>query len=549
MNSYRRKIAAALCIGQLAAGGCVPKSLVRSQEPAGESLRVKPASLTEYMRAVYKLSHEAAVQDNERRDRLVERTPRLKDLVQRLSVRPDDAEARRELGLAYLQNGLPWSAYDLLTEAEAVLTGDASIQSALAAIWDGWQEYDMARRHAEQAVQLSPTASAYEVLGRIHLHADAPAKAAKAFLSGLELDSKSAVLLANTGYAFMLQSDWKTAQDFLQRALAVDSSIGEAGNNLAIVQSRLGNFDGALQQLMKINEPAAAMNNLGVLYLAQEKPAEARAAFQEAVRIDPSYARARSNLVQAPAPSSAAASSSSSRPPAIVYLAPAEGPQRPASAQASSVVARTLAIVQPVLAQPVVDSVKPAAVERPAVPAPAVRVAPSPPHRSSEGPVDRTPVPVSTIAVPELPLDMLGPVSSIEAAEAFDSPAVPAPLFVRAGPAGPAVSAPAHASAAAVPAALAKPELPVFGVGTRIVLLPEMPAQVIAQVSKNAAVPHSDIADQSRLGSAPAPRWGSLLSYLGIPGFGLVLFVGIAGLPFRSRTRAAVRSVERSRLQ
>jgi TolA-binding protein len=50
-----------------------------------------------------------------------------------------------------------------------------------------------------------------------------------------------------------------------------------------------------------VNEPAAAFNNLGVVYMEQKRWNEAKDVFKRAVLLDPTYKKAQSNLVEAEA--------------------------------------------------------------------------------------------------------------------------------------------------------------------------------------------------------------------------------------------------------
>src|SRR5262249_54394728 len=59
-------------------------------------------------------------------------------------------------------------------------------------------------------------------------------------------------------------------------------------------------YDGAVAQMQQVNGPAAAFNNLGVILLIYVKdPSAAIKAFEQALRYDPAYDKARANLATA----------------------------------------------------------------------------------------------------------------------------------------------------------------------------------------------------------------------------------------------------------
>ncbi len=70
----------------------------------------------------------------------------------------------------------------------------------------------------------------------------------------------------------------------------------EAHNNLAVVLSRSGDDTGALAHLLNAGRPAAAFNNLGVLYLQAKNTRNAQHYFEEALRLEPNYELAQRNL-------------------------------------------------------------------------------------------------------------------------------------------------------------------------------------------------------------------------------------------------------------
>jgi Tfp pilus assembly protein PilF len=184
----------------------------------------------------------------------------------------------------------------------------------MAQVWDEWGDYTQARQYAEQAAALDRAgAEGHELLGRICLHQHDIDAALRAFHAALRLAPENASILANTGYLHLLRSEWDQAREYLEHALEIDASIAEANNHLGIVMAHLGERDAALSRFMAANPPAASYNNLGTVYLAENRLVEARAEFLRALRLQPDYPKAQANLLSVEA----------LLPPPTLYIIPA----------------------------------------------------------------------------------------------------------------------------------------------------------------------------------------------------------------------------------
>jgi len=266
---------------------------------------------------VYKLSGESANKDNDRRAQLLAEHPELSDLVTRIQQNAADKDARSQLVAAYFDHQLYWAAYELLTAADAMNEADSETDLNLARIWDVWGQYDLALKYGERAMadgDSSPRAS--EVIGRIYLHRNEPAAAISWYTRAAE-HSDNARIVANLGYAYILVSDWENAKTNLEKAITLDESLPEPHNNLAVVLMKLGDDKAALSELQKTAPVHVAFNNMGVLYLQEQKLARAQELFEEALQLAPKYDVAQRNLgtVQALMPPSAAAEAELDSPP------------------------------------------------------------------------------------------------------------------------------------------------------------------------------------------------------------------------------------------
>ena len=285
------------CVMLLVTSGCVSSTAHIMTQPAPPQETVKPSSLSDYIRGVYKLSAEAS-RHLEQRATLLAESPELEALVMRAEQDPQDTEARSRLIAEYMSRKLYWGAYELLTNALPGSPNDPENNLNLAEIWDAWGLYDLALQYAERAISNgAASARSYETMGRIELHRHHPNDALLWYSRSVEC-ARTASVLANIGFAHMLKSEWENARVSLEEATQLDDTLEEAHNNLAIVLSKTGNETGALERLLRASRPAVAFNNMGVLYLQSKQLRDAQHYFEKALRLEPDYEVARRNLTE-----------------------------------------------------------------------------------------------------------------------------------------------------------------------------------------------------------------------------------------------------------
>jgi Flp pilus assembly protein TadD len=112
----------------------------------------------------------------------------------------------------------------------------------------------------------------------------------------VQLEPKNAKYLNNLGYALLLRGDSRGAVGVLTDAVRAAPAGARARNNLGLAYARLGDFPRAARQFGLGGTPAEATNNLGFGYEVQGNRAQALEHYREAVRLDPSFQRARENL-------------------------------------------------------------------------------------------------------------------------------------------------------------------------------------------------------------------------------------------------------------
>ena len=284
--------------------GCVHRRSVTAV-PMNESAKdsgttSSPNALSNFIQATLKISRENTAVAEEALKQLLKRRPDLAELSGRAAANGKDIDSRRLLAEAYMGEELLPYAFQMYQEIQAIKPDDSLAELGVARVWDRWGEYGLAFQHAERAVVLEPrSAEALETLGRVHLHRNQMDQALSAFLSALEIKPQNAALMTNVGYVFLQRGDLTQARRYLERSIAVDDSIDESHNNLGIVLARLGERERALREFMAVNDPGAAFNNLGVVYLSQKRWGEARDAFRRALTLDPAQAKAKTNLAEA----------------------------------------------------------------------------------------------------------------------------------------------------------------------------------------------------------------------------------------------------------
>lgn len=286
----------------LTGSGCVRYTPVRTPGTRGKNPygAVAPASFSEYIRTVLKTSQENTKASEEALAKIQSSRPELAGLARQALERPHDLESRHTLAQIYLEAQLYAEALRFYREILDKAPDDAPAEMGMAFIWDMWGEYSLAESHARHAAALDrESVGPRELLGRICLHRADLDGAAAEFAAALRIAPRDASLLANTGYVFLLRGNWEEARQYLEHAIEIDTTIQEARNNLGIVLANLNDTAGALRQFAAAGSQAAAFNNLGVVYLAQNRLVEAREQFLMALKCQPDYPKALANLNEA----------------------------------------------------------------------------------------------------------------------------------------------------------------------------------------------------------------------------------------------------------
>src|SRR5262249_29105815 len=98
---------------------------------------------------------------------------------------------------------------------------------------------------------------------------------------------KNADLLNDMGYCYYGHGRWEEAEDTLRKALSINPKHERALNNLGMVLAQRGQYDESLETFCRVVPRAQAMSNVAFILTAQGKREEAKAAYRQALSIDP----------------------------------------------------------------------------------------------------------------------------------------------------------------------------------------------------------------------------------------------------------------------
>jgi len=220
--------------------------------------------------------------------------------------RPDDAETLTLRGIVFRERGLFPDAEGDLKAALKIAPESAEAHAALGILYDIQTRPDAEAEH-RAAVRLAPNSAAY---------------------------------LNNLGFSLYLRQQFKEAIKVYDSAARLAPMSRRVRTNLGFACAATGDLRRAAREFQMGGTEAEAKNNLGFAYERRGDMANAYELYVEALRLDPSIERARSNLVHAalvlgrPVPPEAAPAAprqdAEGAEAAAKEVAPAEGPKKEA---------------------------------------------------------------------------------------------------------------------------------------------------------------------------------------------------------------------------
>lgn len=190
----------------------------------------------------------------------------------------------------------PDSADDSSTADPPPANGTNVVSATLVAAGDGAAPGDSVIDGQKLSVELEQI----EKAARLDFQERRYAEAEAGFLRYLHFRPRSVSCLCNLGILKIAMKNYSEAQNFLERALALDEESGLAYYLLGRVFFLQGDDEAALENLEKglVHEPenAKAHNCVGVISSRKGWVGRAEKAFSEAVTLDPQYGDAHFNL-------------------------------------------------------------------------------------------------------------------------------------------------------------------------------------------------------------------------------------------------------------
>jgi len=142
---------------------------------------------------------------------------------------------------------------------------------------------------------------------------------------------RDADLLNDIGYCCYNQQDWAEAEKYLRQALAVNAEHARAWVNLGMTLAKAGRTTESLEAFTHVVTPAQAQCNLAFILTTQGKLDDAKAAYRQALDIEPELSVARIALAKfekaAAGPSAPAAAASATVPSAAQRPLPLAAPR------------------------------------------------------------------------------------------------------------------------------------------------------------------------------------------------------------------------------
>ncbi|MGR9013188.1 MAG: tetratricopeptide repeat protein [Gammaproteobacteria bacterium] len=107
--------------------------------------------------------------------------------------------------------------------------------------------------------------------------------------SALKTKPNMPMLMNNLGYSKYLSGDLQGAMQLFDAVSRLDAKYDSAWLNQGLVHARLGNDAAAIQAFMHVLDEADAYNNLGYIYMMNNKTPAAYEYFQKAISLSPTY--------------------------------------------------------------------------------------------------------------------------------------------------------------------------------------------------------------------------------------------------------------------
>jgi Flp pilus assembly protein TadD len=155
-----------------------------------------------------------------------------------------------------------------------------------------------AEQKLRRALELDSTLwQAYACLGIIYDRQKRFTAALDEYDKALAINPSSAAVLNNQGMSYYLIGDYEKSVHSFMAALRIDRENARIYNNLGLAFAGLGRYDEAFGAFKNGRNEAGAYNNVGCIYMIEQKYGKATEALQKAMAASPNfYVKAQENI-------------------------------------------------------------------------------------------------------------------------------------------------------------------------------------------------------------------------------------------------------------
>ncbi|MXR69172.1 tetratricopeptide repeat protein [Shewanella sp. JBTF-M18] len=231
--------------------------------------------------------------------------------IQALDFNQNNADTFYQIARINLAKGNQDIAFKAYNEALIIAPEHRLANAELGILEIDQRQYTLARKHLEKTVKLDQQRLAelkatsvnagfialdelsplrvYNALGILEDLENYHQMARTYFLLVLAFQPKSPVIATNLGYSFYLIGDFEKAEAYLKQALRADPSFDRAWSNLGLVYIRKGLYRKALASFEQTMSTADALNDLGYFLMLEGKYEQAITMFKQAIDSSPTY--------------------------------------------------------------------------------------------------------------------------------------------------------------------------------------------------------------------------------------------------------------------
>jgi tetratricopeptide (TPR) repeat protein len=228
------------------------------------------------------------------------------ELKRAASIKPDDSEVQYNLGFVLAKRGKPQEALPHLEKALQLKPDSSEARFQLTGVLRALHQDERARAVQEEFQKQKQQDVSNKVVELEGIKANSllesgdAGQAAETYRKMLQMEPGDAHTWYNLALSLEKLGDRKGERDALEKAVALDSKMAPAYNQLAVLDLGEDGFADAerhLQAALTIDPQfAEAQGNLGVIYDRQGKVKEAESLFRQAVENDPQYRQGYLNL-------------------------------------------------------------------------------------------------------------------------------------------------------------------------------------------------------------------------------------------------------------